>query len=174
MIGKVVINVLRFALLILLQALVIDHIDLANGWITPYLYVLAILLLPFDTPPWAGLLAGFTGGMLMDFFSSTPGLHAGACTLTAFVRPYMLRLVAPRDGYDSWRQPTMADMGLAWSVTYGGALVAVHHLWLAYTEVFRFTGFFGTFGRALLSALATLALILLLQSFGSRAARARA
>jgi hypothetical protein len=67
----------------------------------------------------------------------------------------------------------MADMGLAWSVTYCGTLVLVHQLWLAYAEVFRMSGFFGTLGRALLSGAATLALILLLQSFGSRAQRAR-
>jgi rod shape-determining protein MreD len=173
MIGRMFINVLRFLLLILLQALVIDHIDLANGWITPYLYVLAILLLPFDTPPWGVLFAGFAGGMLMDLFSNTPGLHAGACTIMAFARPYVLRFVAPRDGYDTWRQPTMADMGMAWSVIYCGILVLVHQLWLAYAEVFRMSGFFGTLGRALLSGAATLALILLLQSFGSRAQRAR-
>ena len=33
--------------------------------------------------------------MAMDFFSSTPGMHAGACVLMAYGRLLMLRLLAP-------------------------------------------------------------------------------
>ena len=105
MIGTIAANVVRIFGLVLLQALVIDRLDVANGWITPYLYVLGLLMLPFETPPWATLLIGFATGYVMDLFSNTPGLHTSACTVLAFGRPFALRLVEPRDGYEFGRRP---------------------------------------------------------------------
>ena len=174
MIGSVAANVFRFIGLILLQAMVIDHMDVAHGWITPYLYVLALLMLPFDVPAWATLVIGFFTGVVMDFFSGTPGLHTGACTVMAYARGWVLRLVAPRDGYEFGRRPTVGQMGMAWFLTYAGLLILVHHFWLFFAEVYRFDGFFSTLLRALLSGLATLALCLLAQGFGPRSVRARA
>ncbi|MBL0127221.1 MAG: hypothetical protein IPP83_07120 [Flavobacteriales bacterium] len=39
----------------LLQVLVLDHLDIANGWMVPYLYPLFLLMLPFELPAWASL-----------------------------------------------------------------------------------------------------------------------
>jgi rod shape-determining protein MreD len=173
MIGTVIANLLRFLLLVLLQALVIDHIDLANGWLVPYLYVLFLLMLPLNTTPWAALLIGFATGMVMDLFSSTPGMHASACVLMAYARHMVLRALAPREGYEQGRRASITDMGLAWFITYAGILVVAHHLWLFNMEVFRFSGMFTTVVRALVSSAGTLVLVLLSQLLiarsGSRA-----
>ncbi len=168
MIATVIANVLRFMLLVLLQALVIDHIDLMNGWVVPYLYVLFIIMLPVDTPTWAVLLIGFVTGSVMDFFSSTPGMHAGACVMMSYARVFMLRALAPREGYDRSMRPTIPQMGLAWFMTFAGVLVLVHHLWLFFIEVFRFQHFFSTLFRAVLSTAATLVLCLLAQALTTR------
>jgi rod shape-determining protein MreD len=128
MIGTLFANFFRFALLVLLQALVIDHIDVANGWVTPYLYVLALLMLPLSTPTWATLVIGFITGLALDFFSDTPGMHAGAGTVLAYARVLVLRALAPREGYDPLQRATVADMGLAWFLTYAGILVLIPHL----------------------------------------------
>ncbi|MBS1580963.1 MAG: rod shape-determining protein MreD [Bacteroidetes bacterium] len=173
MITTLIGNLLRFVLLILVQALVIDHIDLAHGWVVPYLYVLFIIMLPFNTPPWATLVLGFVTGLAMDFFSSTPGMHTSACVLMAFARLLMLRLLAPREGYDPGKRPIIAHMGLAWFMTFAGVLVTVHHLWLFYVEVYRFDDFLSTLLRALMSAAATLILCLLSQALTSRDVRTR-
>ncbi|MCB0773038.1 MAG: rod shape-determining protein MreD [Flavobacteriales bacterium] len=166
-------HILAFIFLVLLQALVLDHLDLARGWVVPYLYVLFLIALPFETPPWATLLLGFALGMAMDFFSSTPGMHAGACVLMAYGRLLMLRLLAPRDGYDPLKRPNVHDMGLAWYMTFAGTLIVLHHLWLFFIEVYRFDDFFSTLLRALMSAAATMVLCLLAQALTSRGARAR-
>lgn len=168
MIGTVISNLLRFVLLVLLQALVVDHIDLANGWVVPYIYVLFLLMLPLDMATWAVLVVGFLTGCTMDLFSSTPGMHATACTVLAFARPRMLRALAPREGYEFSLRPTLADMGLAWFVTYAGTLVLLHHLVLFFVEVYRFDHALATFVRALVSAAATLALCLLAQLLTTR------
>ena len=168
MISTVFANILRFLLLILLQALVIDHMDIANGWVVPYLYVLFIIMLPVDTPTWAVLLIGFVTGAVMDLFSSTPGMHAGACVIMAYTRVFMLRALAPREGYDRSLRPTVPQMGLAWFMTFAGVLVLVHHLWLFFVEVYRFDHFFSTLLRALASTAATLVLCLLAQGLTTR------
>lgn len=173
MIGILISNVARFVLLILLQVLLIDHIDLANGWVVPYLYVLFLLMLPLDIPHWELLLVGFATGLVMDLFSSTPGMHTVACTVMAYGRVLMLRALAPREGYDVSDRATIAHMGLAWFVTYAGVLVLLHHLVLFFLEVYRFDDFLSTFARALGSASATLVLCLLAQLLTSRSARTR-
>lgn len=173
MIGTILSHLLRFALLVLLQVLIIDHIDLANGWVVPYLYVLFLLSLPVDTPTWAVLVVGFLTGMVLDMFGSTPGMHTSACTVMAYARGFMLRALAPREGYESGLRPGITDMGLPWFMTYAGVLVLTHHLWLFFVEVYRFDGFFSTFLRAVVSAAATLVLCLLAQLLTARASRNR-
>lgn len=173
MIGTLLSNIVRFITLVLLQVLMIDHIDLANGWVVPYLYVLFLLMLPLETPHWQALLIGFVTGMVMDFFGSTPGLHAVACTVLVYARSLMLRALSPREGFDPSDRATIAQMGLAWFVTYAGVLVLLHHLVLFFLEVYRFDGFLSTFARALGSAFATLVLCLLAQLLTSRPARTR-
>jgi hypothetical protein len=98
----------------------------------------------------------------------------GACTVMMFGRIYMLRLLAPREGYEYGMRPTVPRMGLAWFITYAGTLILLHHLWLFNVEVFRADRFLSTFLRALLSALFTLALAILVQFLTTRAERGRA
>jgi len=174
MIATVVNNLLRLLVLVLLQVLLLDHLDVANGYMAPYLYVLFLLLLPFELPPALGLLIGAGTGFLVDSFSSTPGMHMGACTLLMFTRIHLTRIIAPREGYEFGMRPTVHSMGMAWFLTYAGLLVLVHHLWLFFVEVGRLDRFPSTLTRALLSAAFTLVLCLLAQFLGGRPQRARA
>lgn len=173
MIATILANLLRFALLMLLQVLVLDHLDVANGYMVPYLYVLFLLMLPFELPTWAQLLIGAFTGLLMDVFSSTPGMHMSACVVMMFARAHLLDLIAPREGYEYGLRPTVPRMGLAWFLTYAGLLIALHHLWLFFVEMYTFDRFFGTFFRALFSAVFTLALCMLAQFLTSSQQRGR-
>lgn len=170
MIGSAITNLGRFAVLILLQVMVVDHLRLAGIWIVPYLYVLFLLMLPFELPAWGGLLIGAATGLTMDLFNSTPGMHMSACVLMMYARKRLLRLMAPRDGYEFGMRPTVPGMGLAWFATNAGVLIAIHHLWLFFVELHRFDAFFSTLGRALLSTIATLGLCLLAQLLTTRTA----
>jgi len=173
MIVTVIANVLRFLLLILLQVLVLDHLDVANGYMVPYLYVLFLLMLPIELPAWAQLVTGAVAGLVMDFFSSTPGMHMSACVVMMYARLNLLRLLAPREGYEFGMRPTIPRMGIAWFLTYAGLLILVHHLWLFLIELHRFDDLLATFFRALLSALFTLGLCLLSQFLTSSPERGR-
>lgn len=173
MIGTILANVGRLIALMLVQVLVLDHLDVANGLLVPYLYVLFLLLLPFELPSAALLLIGAATGALMDLFSSTPGMHMSASVLMMFARIRVVRLLAPREGYEYGMTPSLASMGLIWFITYGGFLILVHHLWLFGVEVYRWDGLISAFGRAVLSTVFTLALCLLAQFLTARPERGR-
>lgn len=157
-------NIIRFILLVLAQVLVFNHIQF-SGYINPYIYVIYILLLPFDTPKWSLLLLGFLIGLTIDLFAHTLGMHAIASVFLAFVRPYVLGIIAPRDGYNPGSLPRIHYMGFSWFLRYSLILVFAHHFILFYVEVFRLSGFFNTLLRVILSTLFSVFIIVLSQYF---------
>ena len=162
------INILRhiglFVLLILFQGLILKNVEF-GGYVVPFLYVIFILALPFETPSWLVLILGFVLGITIDSFYSTMGMHTGATLVMAFCRSYLLKLLAPRGGYDFNSKPNVQFMGLAWYLLYAFILVFVHHLFLFYVESFKITQFFYTLGRVIASTVFTLVLILTVQLF---------
>ncbi len=153
---------LRFFILILAQVLVVQHINLTT-YVVLFPYVLVIILLPFQTPKLVLLFTSFILGCTIDFFYDSSGLHASACTLMAFARYYILKYMSPREGYDAILKPTVDDMGLQWFITFAGSLVLIHHFFFFYLEVFRFSEFFRTFLRSILSSIGTFLFIYLIQ-----------
>jgi hypothetical protein len=136
-----------------------------SGYINPYVYIMFILLLPFEIPAWLLLLLSFILGLTIDLFSGSLGMHSSATILAGFVRPYVLNVISPRDGYESGSEPSMRTYGFRWFLIYTIIIVLVHHMALFYLEVFRFTGFFRTMLRVLLSSLFSVSFILLLEYY---------
>jgi len=164
MIKELLRSVLIFVFLILLQVLVLNNIQF-SGYINPYMYILILFMLPFETPGWLGLVIGFILGFSIDLFSGTIGMHASATVFIAFIRPFLLRLIAPRDGYETGTFPRLYSQGYRWFFRYTIPLVFIHHFFLFYVEMFTFTNFFTTFLRVILSSIFSLGLILLSQFF---------
>jgi hypothetical protein len=92
-------------------------------------------------------------------------MHAAATLVMAFLRPWVLEMSAPRDGYEPGTYPRLYYYGFQWFFRYTAILVFVHHFILFYVEVFRFSEFFSTLLRVLLSSLFSLILIMLSQYF---------
>ena len=157
-------NILRFVVLILFQVLVMDNV-MINGYMIPYIYILFILLMPFETPRWIQLLSGFALGLAMDLFTGTLGMHTAACVLAAFARPYLLDLMASRDGYESETYPRIHYYGFLWFLKYTLLIVVIHHLALFYLEVFQLKYFFSTLLRVILSSILSTSTIVLSQYF---------
>lgn len=160
MIERIIKIVFRFVLLVSIQALVLNNIRL-GGFVNPYMYVLFILLMPIETPSWLLMTISFFLGLSIDLFTNTYGMHAAACVFMAFCRPWLLKVMAPRESYEPEKPPSMQYMGFSWFVIYAGILVLMHHLVLFYLEVFRMSEFFSTLMRVLLSTILTMVLILL-------------
>ena len=131
-------SILRFGaiiiILILLQILLFNNIQF-SGYVNPYVYIMIILLLPAATPPWLLLIVAFLTGLIIDLFSGSPGMHTSATLLAGFSRPYVLRFISPRDGYESDSDLSMKAYGLRWFFIYTSAIVLIHHTALFYLEV---------------------------------------
>lgn len=155
---------LIFILLIILQLLVLNNIQF-SGYVNPYVYILFILLLPVEIPSWLLLIISFATGLIIDFFSGSPGMHSSATVMAGFTRPYILRVIAPRDGYEAGSSPSMLAYGFRWFLSYTLLIVLIHHTTLFYLEVFRFSEFFRTLLRVILSSLFTVSFILLIEFY---------
>jgi cell shape-determining protein MreD len=145
-----------------MQVLIIQNINL-SGYVILLPYVMIILMLSFETPKLIVLFSSFILGVCIDYFYDSSGLHASACTIMGFARHYVLKYIAPRDGYDVGVKPTVEDMGIEWFLRYAGTLVLIHHFFLFYLEIFRFSEFFNTLLRIILSSIGTFSLIYLIQ-----------
>ena len=152
----------QFALLCLLQVLIFNNLNL-GGYVNPFLYIYLLLILPISIGRIQLLIVGFLLGLTVDVFSNTGGLHAAATTLIAFYRPLYLKAQSPREGYELTAVPHIKVFGLTWFLPYAFLMVFLHHIALFYLEVFRFSEFFHTLLRTLLSSMLTMVLILLVE-----------
>lgn len=157
-------NIIRLIVVVLFQVLVMDNVML-NAYMVPYIYVLFILLMPFETPRWIVLLMGFVLGFSIDLYEHTLGVHTAATVLIAFIRPYLLDMLAPRDGYDPDTFPRIYYYGFTWFLKYTLILVFIHHMSLFYLEVFHLQDFLSTLLRVVLSTILSASTIVLSQYF---------
>jgi len=149
---------IRFCIIILLQALVLDRINLLwwtspSGFppFTPHIYPLFILLLPFETPVWALLVIGFITGLSIDGFMNTAGINACATVLIAYLRTNVLSALMPRNIVEyEGQEPSIRTMGGMPFLVYCLFLVIIHHLVFYLLVMWSFSGM----GRLLLQVLA--------------------
>lgn len=153
-----------FVLLVLLQVLLFNNIQF-SGYINPYIYLLFILLLPIEMPHWLLLLVSFFTGSVIDIFSGSPGMHSSATVLAGFFRPFILRVVTLREGYETGSSLSMHAYGFRWFLIYASIMVLIHHAALFYLEVFRFGDFFRTLLRVLLSSFFSILFILIIEFY---------
>ena len=158
--GRAIVNnTLRFIVLLATQVFLLKNTGYYNLSV-PYLYILFILLLPFNIPNGLLFLLAFISGITVDVFYDTRGLHALACSVMAFVRIVYISITVQRDGFDNEPEPRLGIMGFRWFVFYAVILAFFHHLVLFTFEAFRISEFGFTIIRVLLSALLSTILIL--------------
>ncbi len=155
-------NIARFITLVLIQVLVMNKINF-YGFLNPYIYILFILLLPFETPGWLLLLLSFFTGLTVDLFSGTLGLHAASSVFAGFMRPLIIKFVGEKPDYDITTQPKLQQMGLKWFIAYALQMIFAHQLFLNLLDVFSFDEFWQTLLRVIVSAFFTFLFILLFE-----------
>ena len=153
---------LIFIVCILLQILIFNEMQIVR-FLNPSFYILFILLLPFETPKWLQLMAAFGIGLTVDSFINTPGINAAACTLLAFLRPLILKLLSPREGYEVGQFPRIMDLGFGWFLKYSFILILFHQIALFFIEAFTFKFFGLTLVVVLANTVATTFFVMLSQ-----------
>ena len=154
-------NIIRFVLLLMLQVFVLNQV-LLHQLVSLNLYMLFVLLLPFNLPRPALMLLALLMGLSMDMFMNTMGVHAAACVFIAYLRPFIINILSPQGGFETTQKtPSMTSMGVSQFLTFAAILVFLHNLVFFSLEVFGFGNFFYLLLKILLSSAASVFLIVL-------------
>lgn len=123
----------QFFLLLLCQVLLLNKVNL-NWWnegfpvFVPFIYPLFLLLVPFEAPIWLLLVIGFVCGSVVDTFMDTPGMHAFAMVLIAYLRTNVLLALLPKHMKEYHQlSPSVKTMGWPPFLTYCAFLILIHH-----------------------------------------------
>ncbi len=141
---------IRFVALVIAQAYILNQLEIGFG-IQLMVYPLLIFLLPFELGLIYLMLIAFVMGVLIDAVSNTYGLHTSSLLLFAYLRPFIMKVFSPRDGYENQREGNIFEMGPRWFLFVFGTLLAIHHFWFFLLEIFRFDEFFFILQKTILS-----------------------
>lgn len=153
---------LTFVLLLLCQKLIADSISLW-GIITPMVYIMFILVLPFQMPKSLVVLLGFVMGLSVDLFTGIMGQHAAASVLIAFLRMPMINIISTQIKFEEHLRPILWDMQFSWYFQYALYLTLIHHIVFFFLDAMSFQNLFLVLGIALLNVIATLLMIFIFQ-----------
>ena len=152
-------HIFRFAIFIFIQVYVLNKIPHLHRFIVPYLYYLPLLWLPFSVSRMGLLITGFIYGLTLDYFMMTPGLHAAACVLIAYVRPFVINVLTPKDSSEfNYREPSPKAIQWTPYAIYVFVLTLLHHGYMVLLEWLDF----GRFPDFIIKVIATTGISMLL------------
>ena len=163
-------TLISFILYLFLQVTVVRNMVLFDTAFC-YVYVAFIILLPFEITPVLLMVVAFLCGFMIDIFYDTLGIHAAACVLIAFLRPYWIKTVPPRGGYEIGMRPTIKIMGFSWFMTYTLPLILIHHTVIFFVEIGGLHLFGFTFVKVISSTVLTFLVVVILQYLFYRSTR---
>jgi hypothetical protein len=151
----------RALALIAIQVYLLNKVPHLHRLVVPSLYFVFVLWLPFSTSRPALLIQAFLLGLTVDYFLLTPGLHAAACVLIAYLRPYLITLLMPRETQEfQYREPSPRAMQWAPYSVYVLFLSFVHHFYLTFLQWLSVGTFWSFIGKTLLGTVISFLLIL--------------
>lgn len=158
-------NSIRFIVLVLAQALILNHINFM-GYINPYIYILFIILYPVKNDRLLFIFLGFLLGLSVDMFSDSGGVHAAACVLLAFIRPAVLKSVF---GALYEHQTIKFDqITFSQKLVYISLLTTIHHMVMFLLEIFNISQIIFILQKTLFSSIFTIILSILITIIFSR------
>lgn len=165
---------LRALLFLLVQVYVLHKIPPVHQFVVPYVYYLFLIWLPFNTGRIWLMIIAFFYGLALDYFLMTPGLHAAACILVAYLRPFLVNLLIRQEGAEqSYGAPSINSMGWAPYSLLVFILTLVHHSYLVLLEWMSFGNFWYFLGKVGATTALSLVLVLLTEMLFYRKERFR-
>jgi hypothetical protein len=148
---------------------VLDKIRL-HQMVTPYVYFMFILWLPFKTNRTWLMLIAFLLGFTLDSFRHHPGFHAAACVFIAYMRPFLINILIPQEGAEAnYEEPSFKSMGgMLPYLIYAGVLSFLHNSWLFFLEAWQFGDIWYFLVKTLLSTVISLLLVLITELLFTR------
>ncbi len=141
-----------FLVLLFLQILLFNYVSIGVGMI-PFVYILGLILLPIEVPNWFLLVYSFILGISVDVAGDTMALNTSALMFSAFIRPRLIRFLAPDDGYKAGTLPSFFSFKAKRFLLYITIIIFVHQLVFFTLDIFKlskiliiiFKAFFNTF-----------------------------
>jgi hypothetical protein len=127
--------------------------DVAFG----FFYVGFVLFLPFKMSRSFSMIIAFLVGLIIDIFSNTPGIHASACILIAFVKDFWHDVIKGESDDDI--QLSFNELGFLGSIGYLIPLIFVHHAMIFIIENGGLSGFGLLFSKVIYSTLYSFVLV---------------
>ncbi|MBR6441281.1 MAG: hypothetical protein IKS44_04455 [Bacteroidales bacterium] len=155
-------NIFRFLILIIIQILIINFVYL-GGYMVPFIYLLAVLMLPTRMGKIPTLLVAFAAGLLVDLFCNIPGFHTFSCTLVAFARLVFGNRMITRDDPIDIDVPGIHTVPFQQLAMYLLVMSFIYSVTYFLLEAFSFGNIGWMLLSMLLSTLATWVLMLLCQ-----------
>lgn len=159
MINQIPVNIFRFLLLLLTQALIFSNINFSS-FVNPYVFPLFILLLPFAIPRWFLLVIGFTAGLTLDYFLGSLGMHAASCLLIAYLRPFLINIITPK-GTEFEISPNVYSQGITWFIVYLSIALLIYLTFYFLVEAATFLNFLLLLLKIVLSTLVSVIFMLI-------------
>ncbi|MFD2891936.1 rod shape-determining protein MreD [Flavobacterium chuncheonense] len=157
--STVLLNTLRFVILLFLQIIIFNNIDLF-GYVNPYPYVLFILLFPVNGNKYTLLVTSFLLGLLLDVFCNSGGIHTASSIILATLRPNFFKFSFGLS-YE-YQTVKIADRISTERISFLLLSIFTHHLVLFSLEYFRINLFFTIISRVLITTVFTFAISVLI------------
>ncbi|MFE3847313.1 rod shape-determining protein MreD [Flavobacterium sp. LB3P45] len=153
--STLLVNIFRFVLLLAVQIIIFNNMNFL-GYISPFPYILFIILYPVNGNKSGLLIASFFLGLIMDMFSNSGGIHTTACLVLAYFRPFIFKFSFGLS-YE-YQTIKLNDVLTPERFSFILLSVLIHHLILFIFEAFQFSFILDILLRTLLSTVLTLLL----------------
>jgi len=155
-------TIVSFFLYVLFQVLLLKNFILFDTAFC-FVYIAFVLLLPLEIGPMSLMIVAFITGFSIDIFYDSLGINAAASVFIAFLRPYWLKIVTPRGGYEEIVIPSLKSIDFGWFFIYSLPLIFIHQLVLFFLEAGGFDMFFYTLSKVFFSTILTFFVVVLTQ-----------
>jgi rod shape-determining protein MreD len=130
------------------------------GYISPFPYILFIILYPVNGNKSGLVVASFLLGLIMDMFSNSGGIHATACLVLAYFRPSIFKFAFGLS-YE-YQTVKLNDVLTPERFSFILLSVVIHHFTLFILEAFQFSFIFDILIRTLLSTVFTIIICIII------------
>ncbi|HEX9150553.1 MAG TPA: rod shape-determining protein MreD [Flavobacterium sp.] len=157
--STLLVNIFRFVLLLAVQIIIFNNMNFL-GYISPFPYILFIILYPVNGNKSGLLIASFLLGLIMDMFSNSGGIHTTACIILAYFRPYIFKFSFGLS-YE-YQTVKLNDVLTPERFSFILMSVVIHHFVLFVLEAFQFSFILDILLRTLLSTVFTILLCIII------------
>lgn len=157
--SALLVNIFRFILLLAVQIIIFNNMNFL-GYISPFPYILFIILYPVNGNKSGLVVASFLLGLIMDMFSNSGGIHATACLVLAYFRPAIFKFAFGLS-YE-YQTVKLNDVLTPERFSFILLSVVIHHFTLFILEAFQFSFIFDILIRTLLSTAFTIIICIII------------